>query len=123
MFLSDLSGDVSTYAICALPKLLLERRVATSRERPAAVHPMKLARTFGERRLELLLNIPTMATGYGRESAFIDKRYALLVCDLDFTILKTTRWQGLPQVLQKARRAIQVEPFPSHSRINVLQWV
>jgi hypothetical protein len=73
--------------------------------------------------LELQLNIPTMATGVGRESAFIDRRSALFVCDLDFNIVITTRSQRVRQVLQKARRVIQVEPFPSLSRIDILQWV
>jgi hypothetical protein len=70
--------------------------------------------------LELQLNIPTVATGVGRESAFIDRRSALFVCDLDFNIVITTRSQRVRQVLQKARRAIQVEPFPSRSRIDIL---
>jgi hypothetical protein len=70
--------------------------------------------------LELQLNIPTMATGVGRECAFIDRRSALFVCDLDFNIVITTRSQRVRQVLQKARRAIQVEPFPSLSRIDIL---
>jgi hypothetical protein len=48
----------------------------TSREKRAAFHPMKLARSLSERRLALQLNIPTVAMGFGRESALIDGRYA-----------------------------------------------